>query len=61
MRPRDFKRITLRTHVIINTMMRFDGHLSNGYGYPDTCNSGLIEYVGFLIYIHVVFPYVACT
>jgi len=29
MRPRDFKRMTLRTHVI--STMRFDGHLSDGY------------------------------
>ena len=29
MSPRDFKRMTLRTHVI--STLRFDGHLSDGY------------------------------
>jgi len=29
MRPRDFKRMTLGTHVI--STMRFDGHHSDGY------------------------------
>ena len=44
MRPRDFKRMTLRTHVI--SIMRFDGHFLDTFRMAnrqltDTCNSGL--------------------
>jgi len=52
MRPRDFKRMTLRTHVI--STMRFDGHLSDGY--PSTYGhmySGLISVASSYKQLHV--------